>query len=107
MSARTSPSTGRPYGIAPVARAWRMGRASVYRHRASPARSRRRGPVGALPDADLVAEIRTVLTASANLSGRSASHPGTTIPRPSLRGGQPSPHRAFREVLWNGPPLTE
>jgi transposase InsO family protein len=64
MSARTSPSTGRFYGIARVARAWRVGRASVYRHRASPAQPRRRGPVGAMADADLVAEIRTVLTAS-------------------------------------------
>ena len=64
MSARRSPSTGRAYGVARVARVWRLGRASVYRRRATPAEPRRRGPVSALPDADLVAEIRAVLTAS-------------------------------------------
>jgi hypothetical protein len=64
MSARVSPSSGRAYGIARVARIWGVGRASVYRHRAAPIPPRRRGPTGPLSDTDLVGEIRAVLTAS-------------------------------------------
>jgi transposase InsO family protein len=64
MSATVSPSSGRAYGIARVARVWRIARASVYRHRASPITLRRRGPSGPLADADLVAEIRAILLAS-------------------------------------------
>jgi hypothetical protein len=33
MSSTLSPTTGKPYGVARVCRIWRMGRASVYRHR--------------------------------------------------------------------------
>ena len=66
MSRTASPSSGRPYGLARVCRAWRVPRATLYRHR-QPARTeppRRRGPVGPMPDADLVAAIRAVLSAS-------------------------------------------
>jgi putative transposase len=56
MSRTASPSTGRPYGLARVCRAWRVARATVYRHRAPPRQvpPRRPGPVGAMPDAALV-----------------------------------------------------
>lgn len=63
MSRTTSPSSGKPYGMARVCRTWRVARATVYRHR-RPARSaapRRPGPSGAMPDPALVEEIRRVL----------------------------------------------
>jgi hypothetical protein len=60
MSRTTSPSNGRPYGVAAVCRFWRVARATVYRHRA-PARQappRRPGPAGPIPDAALIEAIR-------------------------------------------------
>jgi transposase InsO family protein len=63
MSRTASPSSGKPYGVAVVCRIWRAARATVYRHRA-PARQappRRPGPVGPMPDAELVEAIRQVL----------------------------------------------
>ena len=66
MSQETSPSSGRAYGLARVARVWGVSRATLYRHRqTSPAASRRPGPIGPMPDDDLVVAIRGVLTASA------------------------------------------
>jgi putative transposase len=66
MSRTTSPSAGRPYGLARVCRVWRVARATVYRHRLPPPTRppRRPGPVGAMPDAALVEAIRAVLAAS-------------------------------------------
>jgi putative transposase len=71
MSRAVSPASGRPYGLAAVCRAWRLARSGVYRRRAPAPPSvppsvppRRRGPVGPMPDADLVAAIRAVLAAS-------------------------------------------
>ena len=66
MSAAVSPVSGRPYGLAAVCRVWRIARSGIYRHqRPSPSASpRRRGPVGPMPDAALVLEIRAVLAAS-------------------------------------------
>ena len=66
MSRTVSPSGGKPYGLARVCRVWRAARATVYRHRVPPRQvaPRRPGPVGAMPDADLVAAIRAVLAAS-------------------------------------------
>jgi putative transposase len=65
MSRTTSPSAGRPYGLARVCRVWRVARATVYRHRLPPPTRppRRPGPVGAMPDAALVEAIRAVLAA--------------------------------------------
>ena len=65
MSRQVSPSTGRPYGLARVARIWGVARATVYRQRrpvAEPAR--RPGPQGPMPDARLVEVIRAVLAGS-------------------------------------------
>jgi hypothetical protein len=66
MSRTVSPSSGKPYGLALVCRAWRAPRATVYRHRAPPRTEplRRPGPVGPMPDAELLAAIRAVLAGS-------------------------------------------
>jgi putative transposase len=66
MSRKVSPVSGRPYGLAVVCRVWGLARSSVYRHREPPraAAPRRPGPVGPMPDADLVVAIRAVLAAS-------------------------------------------
>jgi putative transposase len=65
MSRAVSPSAGRPYGLARVARVWGVARATVYRRRrAAPEVPRRPGPVGPMPDAELLEAIRAVLAAS-------------------------------------------
>ena len=56
MSKVASPVTGKPYGLAAVCRAWRIARSGIYRHRTPPSSApRRRGPMGALSDAALLA----------------------------------------------------
>ena len=66
MSRTASPSGAKPYGLARVCRAWRVARATVYRHRLPPPAEppRRPGPVGPMADAALVVAIRGVLAAS-------------------------------------------
>ena len=66
MSRTVSPVSGRPYGLALVCRVWRLARSTVYRHREPPraAAPRRPGPLGPMPDAELVEAIRAVLAAS-------------------------------------------
>jgi putative transposase len=66
MSRRVSPASGKPYGLAAVCRVWSLARSTVYRRQEPPraAVARRPGPVGAMPDTDLVAAIRAVLAAS-------------------------------------------
>ena len=68
MSRRVSPASGKPHGLAAVCRGrvWGLARSTVYRRQAPPraAAPRRPGPVGAMPDTDLVAAIRAVLAAS-------------------------------------------
>ena len=69
MSQALSPAMGRRYGLARVARVWRVSRATVHRHRApdgaaAPPRPARRGPVGACSDAELVGHIRRRILAS-------------------------------------------
>jgi transposase InsO family protein len=62
MSRQVSPSAAKPYGIERVTRLWGVARATVYRHRRPDRGERRRpGPVGAMPDAALVGEIRKLL----------------------------------------------
>ena len=66
MSRTISPSSGTSYGLALVCRIWRIARATFYRHQ-GPTRTeppQRRGPVGPMPDAALLAAIRAVITAS-------------------------------------------
>ena len=69
MSQAISPATGRAYGLAKVARVWRVSRATIYRHRApdrvaAPPRPARRGPVGTCSDAELVGHIRAQILGS-------------------------------------------
>ena len=69
MSQALSPAMGRRYGLARVARVWRLSRATVYRRRATagaaaPARPLRRGPVGACSDAALLEHIRAQILGS-------------------------------------------
>ncbi len=66
MRVTTSPSSGRPYGLALVCRVWRVARATVYRRRlpTDPGPRRRPGPAGPMPDAKLLEQIRGTLDAS-------------------------------------------
>jgi putative transposase len=67
MSAVISISAGRSYGVARVCRAWGVSRSSLYRCRMAPpppARRRRPGPQGPMPDAALVEAIRQTLADS-------------------------------------------
>jgi putative transposase len=89
MSRETSPASGRPYGLARVARVWGVSRATLYRHRhVSPAAPRRSGPIGPMPDDDLVAAIRRVLTASPfHGEGYPRCGPGCALPAFAPRAG--------------------
>ena len=70
MSATTSATTGRRYGLERVCRTWERSRSALYARRArAQCRKRgagpaRRGPTPALSDAQLLAAIRTDLTRS-------------------------------------------
>ena len=67
MSGAPSISTRRASGVQRVCRVWHRARSSVYARRQatrSPARCRRRGPIGAAPDDVLVAHLRRGLEAS-------------------------------------------
>ena len=67
MSQTLSPSSARCYGLARVARVWKVSRASVYRSlKETPSNTiaRRPGPVGACSDAELADHIRRQIAAS-------------------------------------------
>ena len=67
MSRALSPSFARCYGLARVARAWKISRASVYRSlKETPPNTitHRPGPVGACSDAELADHIRRQIDAS-------------------------------------------
>jgi putative transposase len=71
MSRATSPSSHRVYGAARVCRLWDVARATLYRRRAASLSAandasppRRRGPLGARGDAELLEAIRAVIEAS-------------------------------------------
>ena len=70
MTRATSPSLQRPYGTARVCRIWGVSRATLYRHRSADEAAnevrppRRRGPLGARSDADLLTAIRAMIEAS-------------------------------------------
>ena len=70
MSATTSATTGRRYGLERVCRMWDRSRSALYARRARArrlergARPARRGPTPALSDAQLLAAIRSDLARS-------------------------------------------
>ena len=68
MSAAWSISARRRYGLARVCRCWRVSRATLHRHLRAANRPdaprRRRGPMGAMSDAELADRIRALLAAS-------------------------------------------
>src|SRR3974377_1356169 len=67
MSQTLSPSLARCYGMARVARVWKISRASVYRSlKEKPPNTiaRRPGPVGACSDAELAEHIRQHIATS-------------------------------------------
>jgi putative transposase len=65
MSQATSPSSGKPYGLARVCRVWGIARSTVYWQRHESARlGARRGPLGPCTDDEMVAHIRRVLETS-------------------------------------------
>src|SRR6187431_3426654 len=63
MSRQVSPSTDQVYGLQRVTRIWGVSQATIYRHRhhLDDVRRKRPGPLGAMSDKDLVAEIRQLL----------------------------------------------
>ena len=65
-SCQVSPSANRACGVLRVTRVWAASRATLYRHRRSDQRRRRRRPgsVGPMPDEALVAAIRKLLAAA-------------------------------------------
>jgi putative transposase len=67
MSQTRSPITGRRYGLARVARLWKLSRATIYRHRKGAGQAvvrRRPGPVGPCPDDVLLGHVREQILAS-------------------------------------------
>ena len=67
MSQTLSPCLARCYGLARVARVWKIARARVYRSLKEPpanASARRPGPLGACSDAELADHIRQQIAAS-------------------------------------------
>src|SRR5688572_10106320 len=67
MSRATSPSTGRPYGVARVTRVWAIARSTIYAQRQRQAASTppaKRGPKTAWSDEALTARIRTCIAES-------------------------------------------
>jgi putative transposase len=64
MSRQASPATGQADGLQRVTRIWGASRATIYRHRHGSEARRRPGPRGAMPDEDLVQQIRQLLRGS-------------------------------------------
>lgn len=96
MTGVTSPSRQRRYGASRVCRIWGVSRATLYRHRQAEAANdtnppRRRGPVGACGDTDLLAAIRAVIEASPFLGeGYPQGLGAAALPR-HPHGGAPCP----------------
>ncbi len=98
MSRTVSPSTSRPYGLLRVAQVWGVSRATVdrqRRHDEARQPKRRPGPVGPLPDEELVEVIRALLADSPRtLPGGSAS-----VQDPISFRVMPQVHGALSELV--------
>ena len=101
MSQTLSPSFARCYGLALVARAWKISRASVYRSlKETPPNTsaRRPGPVGACSDAELADHIRQQIAAS-RLHGEGYRKLWARL---RFAGVRTSPRRVRRVMRANG-----
>src|SRR6195256_1980050 len=101
MSQPPSPSIARCYGVARVARVWKVPRASVYRSlkETQPNTiSRRPGPVGACSDAELAGHIRQQIDAS-RLHGEGYRKSWARL---RFAGVRASPRRVRRVMRQNG-----
>ena len=109
MSRALSPSFARCYGLARVARVWKISRASVYRSlKETPPNTitRRPGPVGACSDAELADHIRRQIVPRA-FTGRATASYGRDcvllafarargVRRVMRENGLLAPHRVLR-----------
>lgn len=101
MSRTLSPSFARYYGLARVARVWKVSRASVYRsHKETPPNTigRRPGPVGACSDAELADHIRRHIAIS-RLHGEGYRKLWARL---RFAGVRASPRRVRRVMRENG-----
>ena len=101
MSQTLSPSFARCYGLARVARVWKISRASVYRSlKETPPNTsaRRPGPVGACSDAELADHIRQHIAAS-RLHGEGYRKLWARL---RFAGVRASPRRVRRVMRENG-----
>ena len=101
MSQTLSPSLARCYGMARVARVWKISRASVYRSlKETPPNTiaRRPGPVGACSDAELAEHIRQHIAAS-RLHGEGYRKLWARL---RFAGVRASPRRVRRVIRENG-----
>jgi transposase InsO family protein len=101
MSQALSPSFARCYGLARVARVWKISRASVYRSlKETPPNpsARRPGPVGACSDAELADHIRQQIAAS-RLHGEGYRKLWARL---RFAGVRASPRRVRRVMRENG-----
>src|SRR3979490_3631857 len=101
MSQTLSPSFARCYGLARVARVWKISRASVYRSlKETPPNTitRRPGPVGACSDAELADHIRRQIDAS-RLHGEGYRKLWARL---RFAGVRASPRRVRRVMRENG-----
>ena len=101
MSQTLSPSFARCYGLARVARVWKVSRASVYRSLTETQPNtvaRRPGPVGACSDAELAGHIRRQIAAS-RLHGEGYRKLWARL---RFAGVRASPRRVRRVMRENG-----
>ena len=106
MSGAQSISTRRASGVQRVCRVWHRARSSVYARRQatrSPARCRRRGPIGAAPDDVLVAHIRRVLEASP-FHGEGSRKAWAKLRVAGMRTSKERVRRLMREHDLQAPP---
>ena len=106
MSGAQSISTRRASGVQRVCRVWHRARSSVSARRQatrSPARCRRRGPIGAAPDDVLVAHLRRVLEA-APFHGEGSRKAWAKLRVAGMRTAKERVRRLMREHDLQAPP---